>query len=197
LADDMKIEAIFIDRDGTINQKRGEADIIEWKKFKFLKKSIDAIKIFNSLKLPVIVVTNQPAVAKGFCTINDIKKMNKKMEYELRRNGAKVSAIYFCPHHPEKGWPGENKRYKIKCSCRKPKIGMLLKAKKRFKLNLKNCFMIGDTTTDIKTGLNAGCKTILVKTGKGGRDGKFKVKPHYVCSNLYQAARLIQKMMKK
>jgi len=185
--------AIFLDRDGTINKY--VKDIHTPNQFKLLKNAPKAIRLLNKIKIPVIVVTNQPAVAKGFCTIRDIQKINKKMVNELRKYDAKISAVYFCPHHPEKGWPGENPKYKINCNCRKPKIGMLLKAKKRFGLNLKKCFMIGDETRDVQTGKNAGCTTILLKTGKRKKDPRFKAKPDYICRDLYQAAKLIAKIL--
>jgi len=187
----MKVEAVFLDRDGTI--VRYMPDIHEVRDIKVLKNAHKAIKLLNTLKVPIIVVTNQPAVAKGFCTIATVQKENKRMIKQLK--GAKISAIYFCPHHPERGFPGENKKYKIKCNCRKPKIGMLLKAKKRFKINLKNCFMIGDEMRDVQCGKNAGCKTILLTTGVRKKDKRFKAIPDYKCKDLYHAAKLIIKLI--
>ena len=191
----MKIEAVFLDRDGVINHQKDDEDIIEWKNFKLIKNSDKAIRLLNEKKIKTIIVTNQPAVAKGLCTEKDIINLNKRIVNFLQKRNTKIDAVYYCPHYPKRGFKNENLKYKIKCTCRKPKIGMLLKAKKKFHLNLKNCFMIGDRTRDIKTGKNAGCKTILVKTGKCGRDGKYKIKPDYVCKDLYHATKLIVKLI--
>ena len=124
-------------------------------------------------------------------TETDLNEIHKKLETELGLKGAKIDGIYYCPHHPEKGFTGEIPKLKIKCNCRKPKIGLLLKAKEEFNINLKQSYFIGDQTGDILTGKRAGCKTILVKTGYGGKDNSFSVKPDFIADNLLKATKII------
>ncbi len=156
-----KRKAIFLDRDGTINYEVG--NLVDTEKFKILPKTAEAIKLINSSEYLAIVVTNQPMVAKGLIKIKDIKKIHDKMEWLLGLEGAKLDGIYYCPHHPEKGFPGENKKYTIPCECRKPLPGMLNMAEKEFNIDLRNSWIIGDSERDILAGFNAGTKTILIK----------------------------------
>ena len=101
--------------------------------------------------------------------------------------GAKIDAFYYCPHHPEKGFEGERAELKIECECRKPKPGLLLKAREDFHVNMGASYMIGDQTSDILAGKNAGCKTILVETGYGGKDKKYKIEPDFKAGNILEA----------
>jgi len=150
-----------------------------------------AIKKINDSDFLAIIITNQPMIAKGFMTEETLDEIHKKLETELGRAGAKIDAIYYCPHHPEKGFSGEILELKIKCKCRKPEIGLFLKAKEEFNIDLKNSYLIGDKISDILAGKRAGCKTILVKTGYRGQDGLFSVKPNFIADNLLQAVRII------
>jgi histidinol-phosphate phosphatase family protein len=109
----------------------------------------------------------------------------------LSRQGAFIDRIYYCPHHPDKGYPEENKKYKIKCNCRKPEVGMFLQAEKDLNISKEESFMIGDTTTDIQTGKNYGIRTILVKTGYKGLDKKFSVKPDYIFHDLKEVVNFL------
>lgn len=186
--------AVFLDRDGVINKEVGH--ISKPEQFELLPKVGEAIKLLNENNLKVIIITNQPVVARGEATIEDVENVHKKMKKEIEKHGAHIDAIYYCPHHPDRGFPGERVEYKINCDCRKPKIGLLKKAVKKFNIDLKKSFFIGDKTVDIQTGKNAGCKTILVKTGYGGKDKKFNVKPDFVCEDLLDAVNLILKMVK-
>ncbi|MCM8819148.1 MAG: HAD family hydrolase, partial [Candidatus Omnitrophica bacterium] len=154
--------------------------------------SAKAIKKINELGYLAIIITNQPMIAKGLMREKDLEKIHKKLETELGKEGAKIDAIYYCPHHPERGFKGERKELKIKCKCRKPAIGLFLKAKKEFNIDFKKSFLIGDKTSDILAGKRAGCKTILVKTGYGGKDEKYIVKPLFVAKNLLSAVRTIK-----
>jgi len=190
-----KVEAVFIDRDGTINKEVNLLHKIE--DFELLEGTSDAIKIFNDSNIPVIVVTNQPVVARNLCDESKVKEIHNHMINELSKEGTYIDEVYYCPHHPEKNHPDGNPKYRIDCECRKPKIGMLLEAQKKFGLDLKKCFMIGDTTSDIQTAKNAGCKSILVKTGYGGSDKKIDVKPDYIFDNLRDAAKFIEKYNKQ
>lgn len=158
-----KRPCIFLDRDGVINKNMDTNPIAE--NFELLDGAAEAIKKINKSDYLAVVVTNQPMIAKGFVGFDEVNKTNKKMETLLGADGAYLNGIYYCPHHPEKGFEGEVKELKIDCECRKPKPGMLLRAAKDFNIDLKNSYMIGDSIRDIEAGKNAGCKTISVKKG--------------------------------
>ena len=159
-----KQRAIFLDRDGTINKYVGflrNAD-----EFELLEGVAEAVKQINASGYLAIVVTNQPVIARGEVTFEELEKIHNKMETLLGKEGAFLDAIYYCPHHPHKGYPGERSELKIECDCRKPKPGMLLKAAEDFNIDLEQSWMIGDGENDIKAGLNAGCKTALIADGE-------------------------------
>jgi len=155
-----KRKAVFIDRDGVINKHT--KDILSPKEFQLLPGVDKAIKKINDLGYLTVVVTNQPAIAKGFMTREDLHQIHNKMETLLGRKGAYIDAIYYCPHHPEKGFKGEVKSLKIKCKCRKPEPGMLLKAAKDLNIDLKQSWMLGDNMTDVVAGIKAGCESMGV-----------------------------------
>jgi mannose-1-phosphate guanylyltransferase / phosphomannomutase len=184
-----KRKAVFLDRDGVINKEIDQLSKIEY--FKIYSFVAKAIKKINESDYLIILITNQPMIAKGFIKEKELEMIHKKLETELGRQGAKIDAIYYCPHHPEKGFKGEIKKFKIKCNCRKPEIGMLIQAKKDFNIDLKKSFLIGDKTSDILAGKKAGCQTILVKTGYAGKDKRHSVKPDFIADNLFQAVKKI------
>lgn len=155
-----KQKAIFIDRDGTVNKYVGFLRDID--EFELIDGVVDAIKLINSSGYLAIVVTNQPVVARGEVTHNQLNEIHNKMETLLGEKGAYLDAIYYCPHHPHSGYEGEVVELKINCECRKPKPGMLLKAAEDFNIDLSKSWMIGDSENDIIAGKNAGCNTILV-----------------------------------
>jgi len=152
--------AVFLDRDGTINKYVGF--LREKESFELLDGVAEAIKIINEAGYLAIVVTNQPVLARGEVTFEELNGIHKKMETLLGLEGAFLDAVYFCPHHPDKGFAGEVKSLKIECECRKPKSGMLLKAAERFNIDLQESWMIGDSKSDISAGIAAGCKTALI-----------------------------------
>ena len=155
-----KRPCIFLDRDGVINKdmdSNPQAD-----NFELLDGVPEAIKLINKSDYLSIVVTNQPMIAKGFVTFEEVNETNNKMETLLGNEGAFLNGIYYCPHHPEKGFEGEIPELKIDCDCRKPKAGLLLKAAQEFNINLENSWMIGDSERDLKAGKNAGCKTVFI-----------------------------------
>ena len=184
-----KQKAIFLDRDGTINVLNGFLSNID--DFEFLPGIAEAIKKINNSEYLVIVATNQPVVARGECTLEKLEQIHMKMELELGKQGAYLDDLFYCPHHPDKGYKGENIEFKIDCNCRKPKTGMLKQAANKYNIDLKQSWFIGDTTMDIKTGINAGTKTILVNTGEAGLDKKYNVVPDYNFENLLQAVDFI------
>lgn len=186
-----KQTCIFMDRDGTINQYRG----LVWKDedFELEENACDAIKQINQSGKLAIVITNQPSVARGLCQIKDIETVHKKMSTLLGKEGAYLDDVYFCPHHPDKGYPEENPAYKISCECRKPKTGLIQKAVEQYHIDLSSSWMVGDTTVDIQTGKNAGVHTALVLTGEAGNDKKYDVTPDLVCKDLWEAVEMILK----
>lgn len=184
-----KQKAIFLDRDGTINKKNGL--VFEEKQFSLEEKAAEAIQMINQSGYLAIVVTNQPVVARGLCEVEDVERIHMKMETLLGREGAYLDAVYFCPHHPDKGYPEENPAYKIPCHCRKPDIGMLEECAEQFNLNLSDCWMVGDTTVDLQTGRNAGTHTALVLTGDAGNDRKYSREADLTCDDLLETVRQI------
>src|SRR5574344_3001209 len=151
-----KQKAVFLDRDGTINKKNGF--ITKPEQFELLPGAAEAIKKINKSGYLAIVVTYQPVIARGDCTFEELQLIHDKMETDLGREGAFIDALYFCPHHTDKGFPGERPEYKCDCNCRKPKPGMLLQAAKDYNIDLSQSYMVGDGENDIKAGIAAGCK---------------------------------------
>lgn len=159
-----KQKAIFLDRDGTINKYVGFLRNID--DFELIEGVSEAIKIINRSGYLAIIVTNQPVIARGEVTWDELYEIHKKMETLLGNDGAYIDGIYICPHHPDKGFEGELPEYKIECDCRKPKPGLLFQAAKDFNIDLTQSIMIGDDERDIGAGVNAGCKkSFLVDNG--------------------------------
>ena len=152
-----KQKAIFLDRDGTINKYVGFLTDIN--DFELLPNVVEAIKKINSSGYLAIVVTNQPVIARGEVTYDELQEIHNKMETLLGAEGAYIDAIYYCPHHSHKGYEGEITELKFECDCRKPKPGMLIKAATDFNIDLSQSWMIGDGENDVLAGKNAGCKT--------------------------------------
>ena len=163
-----KQKAVFLDRDGTINQYAGFLRNID--DFELVPRAADAIRSINTSGYLAIVVTNQPVIARGEASIDDLEEIHNKMETLLGKEGAYLDAVYYCPHHPHKGYEGERPEYKIECDCRKPKPGMLLQAAKDFNIDLSRSWMIGDGESDVKAGRGAGCRTALIGEGEYGQD---------------------------
>ena len=163
-----KQKAIFLDRDGTINEHVGFLREVE--KFTLKPDVAKAIRKINDSGYLAIVVTNQPVIARGEVTVSLLNEIHNKMETNLGLEGAYIDGIYYCPHHPHKGYPGEIEELKIECECRKPKPGLLLQAAQDFNINLQDSWMVGDSESDIKAGKNAGCKTVLIGEKDYGQD---------------------------
>ena len=153
-------KAIFLDRDGTINRHIGFLRKIE--ELELLPGVAEAIKRINESGYLAIVITNQPVIARGEVTVEGLEEIHKKLETELGKAGAYIDALYYCPHHPDKGFEGEVLELKINCDCRKPKPGLIIRAAKEFNIDLSNSWMIGDGKNDVGAGKNAGCKTALI-----------------------------------
>ncbi len=163
-----KQKAIFLDRDGTINEHSGFLRNID--EFVLINGVAEAIRKINASGYLAVVITNQPVIARGEVTYEALSQIHNKMETLLGMEGAYLDAIYFCPHHPHKGYEGEVAELKIDCDCRKPKPGMLLQAAADLNIDLSQSWMIGDRENDILAGKAAGCKTALVGDGEFGQD---------------------------
>lgn len=163
-----KQKAVFLDRDGTINKYVGF--LRKTDEFELLEGVCEAIRRINNSGYLAVVVTNQPVIARGEVTVDELEEIHNKMETLLGFEGAYLDAVYYCPHHPHKGYEGEVKELKFDCSCRKPKPGMLFKAAEDFNIDLSLSWMIGDSENDVLCGKNAGCKTALIGEGSFGQD---------------------------
>lgn len=157
---DRKQKCIFLDRDGTLNVYKGFLTDIE--ELELIPGTAEALKCINSSEYLAIVITNQPVIARGGCSVQELEEIHNKLETLLGKEGAYIDALYYCPHHPDKGFEGERPEYKIECGCRKPKPGMLLKAAEDYNIDLSQSIMIGDGKNDMEAGDAAGCQTILV-----------------------------------
>lgn len=192
-----KQKAIFLDRDGTINEYVGF--LRKEEDFRLIPGVSEAIKKINNSGYLAIVVTNQPVIARGEVTEEELEEIHKKMETLLGLDGAYIDDIYYCPHHPDKGFEGEIPELKIECDCRKPKTGMLEKAAREHNIDLSSSIMIGDSTLDIKMAENVGMQSVLLKTGQKGEDGKYDVSPTLIAEDLNDAINKIicKKVSKK
>lgn len=159
-------KCVFLDRDGTINKYVGFLRDID--DFELLPGAAEAIRRINESGYLCIVVTNQPVIARGEVTEAALREIHNKMETLLGREGAYIDGLYYCPHHPHKGYEGEIPELKIDCACRKPKPGMLLTAAEDFHIDLSASYMIGDSGADMQCGEAAGCRCLQV-----GPEGDF------------------------
>jgi len=186
---------VFLDRDGTVNE---EVDFLSSPdNLHLLPGSADAIRQANELGCKVFIITNQSGIARGLLTERRLAEIHQNLLQQLESHGARITAIYYCPHHPENG----NPPYRVECECRKPNTGMLTRAAKDYTLNLKKSFVIGDKMIDIQTGNNVGATSILVLTGYGKQELELcrqkKVHIDYVASNLLDAVKYIQHAVQK
>lgn len=181
--------AVFIDRDGTLNR---EVDHLrEPEQLELLPGVEHAIRRLNRNEFRVCVVTNQPVIARGECTVDGLRQIHNKLETMLGREGAYVDRIYYCPHHPDKGFAGEVTELKIDCDCRKPKTGMIDAAVSELNIARDRSWMIGDSTSDVLAGRRAGVRTVLVETGYAGLDEKYWATPDYILPDLPAAVNFI------
>ncbi|MGI6462363.1 MAG: HAD-IIIA family hydrolase [Candidatus Scatomorpha sp.] len=163
-----KQKAIFLDRDGTINKYSGFLRDID--NFELLPGVIEAVRKINASGYLAIAVTNQPVIARGEVSAFELREIHNKMETLLGEGGAYLDGVYYCPHHPHRGFEGEVPELKIDCDCRKPKPGMLLKAAKDFNIDISQSWIIGDSENDVAAGKAAGCRAILIGDGDFGQD---------------------------
>lgn len=160
-----KRKAVFLDRDGVINKEVNLLNKPE--QIELIEGAAEAIRHINGKGYLAIVVTNQPVIARNLCSLEELDYIHATLETILGREGAYLNAIYYCPHHPDKGYPEERPEYKIECDCRKPKPGMLLRAAENWNIDIAESYMIGDSVRDIAAGDAAGVKKcILINTNE-------------------------------
>jgi D,D-heptose 1,7-bisphosphate phosphatase len=160
----LKQKAVFLDRDGTINTLNGFVKRPE--DLTLMDGAAEARKKINNLGYLTIVITNQPVIARGDVDFETLDLIHMKMETDLGKQGAYIDDLFYCPHHPDRGFPGERPEYKFDCDCRKPKPGMILEAAKKYNINLEQSYMVGDDERDIQAGINAGCIPIFLSNNK-------------------------------
>ncbi len=182
--------AVFIDRDGTMSEEVGYVNHLS--RFKLLTNTASAIKLLNDAGVLAVVATNQAGVARGYFEESMIARVHEKLRAELACNNAKLDAIYYCPHHPSVGKPP----YRADCNCRKPKPGMILKAKDELGIALDLSYMVGDKISDIEFGQKLGLKSVMVMTGYGIGEYEhqrqdWKVTPDFMAADLLEAVKWI------
>lgn len=173
-----RAKAVFVDRDGVIIRDTHYLGSVA--EMRVLKGAPEALALLRDAGFKIVVVTNQSGVARGYFTLAVVRKIHAELKRRLARAGARWDAIYVSPHGPDSRHP-----------WRKPRPGMLLAATRKLGLDLKGSYLIGDKTSDIECARRAGCTGVLVRTGKGGRDGEYKTKPAAVRRDLLSAARWI------
>ncbi len=156
----VKQKAVFLDRDGTINKTNGFLTDIN--DFELIEGAAEAIKKINKSGYLAVVVTNQPVIARGDCSFEQLQEIHNKMETLLGKEGAFIDGLFLCPHHTDKGFEGERIEYKLDCECRKPKAGLFIQAQEALNIDLSLSYMVGDSAIDIKAAENAGCKKALL-----------------------------------
>ncbi len=184
-----KTKAVFIDRDGTIVHHT-KTFVVRLSQLRLFKFTPEAIQILNKAGFLVILITNQPVISRGLMTPSEMDILHDGLFKRIARRGARVDASYVCPHHPD----GKIVPYGVKCLCRKPEPGLILKAAKDYNVDLAKSFMVGDALIDVVAGKRAGVKTIRVKTGPGHErlDKMYSdVEPDFVTNDMKSAAEII------
>lgn len=182
--------AVFMDRDGTISEEVGYVNHVS--RYRVFPFAAEAVRTLNEAGWLAVLVTNQAGVARGYFKEELIGEVHKVLAAELERGGARLDAIYYCPHHPSVGEPP----YRFDCDCRKPRPGLLLRAARELDLDLSHCWMVGDRFGDTELARNAGARSALVLTGYGR--GEFEhqshvwpQRPDLVAENLLEAVKKI------
>lgn len=190
------MKTVFLDRDGVINRNPPNMGYVRrWSEFSFIPDALNAIRDLKENGYRIVVITNQAGIGRGLFSEDNLKDIHSRMVVKITEAGGGIDAVYYCPHHPEAG-----------CECRKPKPGMLMRAAGEHCIDLSSAYLIGDSTTDIEAGQNAGTRTLLVLTGHGqesyhhyintkpcGRADKNGYCPEKIFTNLYTATRWLLK----
>lgn len=181
---DKKNRAVFLDRDGTINEEVGYLSRLE--ELKIYENAAEAIRLMKQKGFLAVVITNQSGVARGFFSEDFIITVHNKINEYLKAHGTSLDALYYCPHHPRYG----NEHYRRECSCRKPQPGLLIKAAEDLDIDLKSSYVIGDMPRDMDIARRVGAKGVMVKTGYG-KNVVATSKPDYIAEDLLDAAKWI------
>src|SRR3954452_23699187 len=182
-------KAIFLDRDGTVNvwvPLLSQAAELE-----LYPGAAQAVRAINQSDYLAVLTTNQPQVARGLITVAELDDIHKKLETLLTRDGAKLDGIYYCPHHPDRGYPEEIPELKISCQCRKPNTLLFEHAAERFNIDLRSSAVVGDSIRDMQSARRLGCRAVLVQTGLGGSDIPAGFRPDYTARDLGEAVNWI------
>jgi D,D-heptose 1,7-bisphosphate phosphatase len=181
--------AIFLDRDGVLNDNDGYVSTPE--QFRLFPGVAESVARLNHTLYRSVVITNQPVIARGECTEEELARIHAKLDSLLAREKGYVDRLYYCPHHPRGGFPGEVASLKIDCACRKPKTGLIERAVAELNIDLTQSWFVGDSTTDMELARRCGLRFMLVRTGLGGRDGKYPGRPDFVAADLSAALSFI------
>lgn len=182
----MKQPAVFIDRDGTLSEEVGYLN--HPSRLKLYSYSAEAIRLLNANLFLAIVVTNQSGVARGYFTEDLLLEVNRRLFSELENQGARLDALYYCAHHPTAGAAP----YRVDCDCRKPKPGLIARAREDFEFDSSSSWIVGDRYSDIVLGHNAGLRSAFVLSGYGRGEWEYQrdtwtMKPDFICENLLEA----------
>ena len=186
----MNRRAVFLDRDGTINEQRGYINHIS--RFVLLPGTVEAIRLLNQHDFLAIIISNQSGVARGYFPVELVHEVHEHLKGLLRKEGAEIDGIFFCPHYPG----GEVEEYSIDCNCRKPRPGLIQNARELFEIDMARSYLIGDRLSDIELAQRCSLKGVLVKTGYGKGDLEYvfprsRVKPLHVAEDLLAAVEWI------
>ena len=172
----MRQKIVFLDRDGVITRGFDNSYVDRVEKLSFVPHSLRALRRLKEAGYKVIVVSNQAGVGKGVYSMKMLREVTERIQQAVREKGGRLHAIYYCPHRPED-----------RCSCRKPKVGLFRKAKRRFGIRFKEAFFVGDSRVDVEAGKAIGCRTILVLSGRNKRRPRWEIKPDAIRRNLWEA----------
>lgn len=186
----MSRPAVFMDRDGTISEEVGYVNHLS--RYRLLPRSLEAIRLINEAGLLAIVTTNQSGVARGYFSQALVEEVHVRLRALATSGGARLDAIYYCPHHPAEGSPP----WRTQCDCRKPKPGMILRAAREHDIDLGSSFVVGDSVVDMEAGASAGVPGVLVLTGYGRglvehQRERFRTPPAHTADDLLDAVRWI------
>ena len=187
--------AVFLDRDGTLNVERElirRAEDLEVFPF-----AGSAIRRLNEAEWRTVLVSNQPIIARGEVTEAQLRRIHARLETEIGRDHAYLDRIYVCPHHPDRGFPGERTELKIRCDCRKPEPGLILQAQNDLNIDLARSWYVGDSTPDLGAAERAGISSILVETGHGGLDRRYPYEAQFTVANVSEAVTFILEVYPK
>ena len=180
-----RVPAIFLDRDGTLNVEKNH--LADAERLELLPDIPAPIRRMNRAGRLAVLITNQPVIARGDCSETDLERIHAKLETLLGEEGAYLDGIYYCPHHPDKGFAGERPELKRVCDCRKPATGLIELATEQLHIDTADSWMVGDRTADIQLARNAGVRALLVRTGHAGEDGQYPARPDYEFFDLAEA----------